>query len=212
MKVKAQLNRIRIAPRKVRLVADLIRGKKVEEALVLLGNAVKKSSLPLEKLVKSVVANAENNFKLKKSDLYITEILVNEGPTLKRWMPRAYGRASKILKRTSHVTLVVEEKVEEKIDTDKNNKEKNKLKQTNKISAKNEKMLKEKQKKEIEKDEEKALDKLTEGSQKIEEKISEKKEKLSQKEVIKHKEVVNPRNASRETGRTQKIFKKTSKK
>ncbi|AHF57419.1 50S ribosomal protein L22 [Spiroplasma eriocheiris CCTCC M 207170] len=98
---------IRISPRKVSLVADLIRNKKVGEAIVILDNTNKKSSVPVKKLVKSAVANAVNNNGLDADKLFIKEIFVNEGPTLKRFRPRAHGRAYEILKRTSHITITV---------------------------------------------------------------------------------------------------------
>ncbi|AHI57355.1 50S ribosomal protein L22 [Spiroplasma mirum ATCC 29335] len=107
MNVQAHLRMIRISTRKVRLVADLIRNKKVGEAIVILDNTNKKSSVPVKKLVKSAVANAVNNNGLDADKLFIKEIFVNEGPTLKRFRPRAHGRAYEILKRTSHITITV---------------------------------------------------------------------------------------------------------
>lgn len=106
MDVRANLRSIRISPRKVRLVTDLIRNKKVGDAIVILNNTNKKSSVPVQKLVKSAVANAVNN-GLDADRLFIKEIFVNEGPTLKRFRPRAHGRAYEILKRTSHITATV---------------------------------------------------------------------------------------------------------
>jgi large subunit ribosomal protein L22 len=99
-----------MAPRKVRLVADLVRGRPVEEALQTLRFAPKAASRPLKKLVESAVANAENNHGLDIDTLWVSEILVNEGPTLKRFRPRAQGRAFPIHKRTSHVSVVLEER------------------------------------------------------------------------------------------------------
>jgi len=110
VEVVAKLRRLRIAPRKVRLVADLIRGKKVDEAINILTFLNKKAAKPVLKLLKSAIANAEHNFKLKKDNLFISKITVDEGPKFKRWMPRARGRADLILKRTSHITLVLSEK------------------------------------------------------------------------------------------------------
>lgn len=107
VKVVAKLNNVRISSRKVRLVVDKIRGLSVSESLVFLNFNLKKPSDLVYKLVNSAVANAENNFKLDKNNLYISEITVNEGRTLKRWRPRAYGRAYKILKRTSNINLVL---------------------------------------------------------------------------------------------------------
>ncbi len=109
MKVDAKLNYLRIAPRKVRLVADLIRGRKVSEAEVRLDFTAKKATKPMRKLLDSAVANADHNFEISKDNLYVSEVTVDEGPTLKRWRPRARGAANQIHKKTSHVTLVLEE-------------------------------------------------------------------------------------------------------
>lgn len=109
MEIKAHLNHLRISPRKVKLAADVVRGLNVMDAEVQLKNLVKRSSDPLRKLLKSAVANAENNFKLSNSNLFVSKIFVNEGATLKRWMPRAMGRATQILKRTSNITIVLSE-------------------------------------------------------------------------------------------------------
>lgn len=108
--VKAHLRYLRIAPRKVRLVAALIRKKPVEEAERILMFTKKRAALPLLKLLRSAVANAIHNFKLKKENLYIDKLLVNEGPRLKRIFPRARGRADIIQKKTSHVSIVLKEK------------------------------------------------------------------------------------------------------
>ncbi len=108
MAVKAQLNYLRISPRKTRLLADLIRGKKLKEAISLLDFSYKKGSLPLKKLLEQALANAKNNLSLENEEaLYISEIFVNEGPKLKRWRARAHGRAAEIQKKTSHISLVV---------------------------------------------------------------------------------------------------------
>jgi len=119
MEVKAKLNYLRIAPRKVRLVADLIRGKKVKEARTLLEFSLKKAARVMKKLLESGVANAKNNFHLDEKTLVVSEIRVDEGPKLKRWRPRARGRAAEIQKKTSHITLVLsggkEKKAEKEI-------------------------------------------------------------------------------------------------
>lgn len=114
-KVIAQLNNLRVSPRKVRLVIDQVRGLNANKALVILEYNLKKPADIIAKLVRSALANAENNFNLDKNSLVISEIQVGEGKTLKRWMPRAYGRASKILKRTSKIKIVLseEEQVED---------------------------------------------------------------------------------------------------
>jgi len=109
MSVVAKLHYLRIAPRKVRLVADLIRGKSVEEAQTILNFTVKKATQPLLKLLNSAIANAKNNFQLEESNLYISRITVDEGPKYKRWRARARGRASEIQKKTSHVNLYLDE-------------------------------------------------------------------------------------------------------
>ncbi len=110
---RAYLKYIRIAPRKVKIVLDLIRGKDTELAMAILENTPKSASEPLIKLLKSAIANAEHNFNLDASNLYVSECFVCPGPTLKRMRPRAQGRAFRILKRTSHVTLAVKVKEEE---------------------------------------------------------------------------------------------------
>jgi large subunit ribosomal protein L22 len=113
MEIKASLKYLRIAPRKVRLVADLIRGKKVNEAILMLQFSKKRAAKPLLKLLKSALANAKNNFKFtpeRLEKLYIKKIAVNEGIKLKRWRPVAMGSAHLIQKKTSHVELVLEEK------------------------------------------------------------------------------------------------------
>ncbi|MBI4089873.1 MAG: 50S ribosomal protein L22 [Candidatus Kerfeldbacteria bacterium] len=107
MDVVAKLRFLRIAPRKVRLVLGLIRGKNVTEAEVQLEHLPKASSRPLLKLLKSAEANAEHNFKLDPKTLYVKQAFANEGPKLKRFQPRAMGRATPVLKRLSHVTVVL---------------------------------------------------------------------------------------------------------
>lgn len=110
MQAKAAANYIRIAPRKVQLVVDLIRGKAVGDAIAILRHTPKAASPVVEKLVNSAVANAEHNYSMDPNKLVISEIYVNQGPTLKRFRARAMGRASRINKRTSHITVVVSEK------------------------------------------------------------------------------------------------------
>lgn len=110
--VKAQLNRLRIAPRKVRLVSELIKGLPVTKAVSQLTFSKKRSALPLMKLVNSAISNASNNFKIEKDNLYIKDIRVDEGQAMKRYMPRARGRASVIKKRTSRIQIVLSEKTE----------------------------------------------------------------------------------------------------
>ncbi len=110
--VKAKLSYYRVAPRKVRLVADLIRGKKVSDALAQLSFAGKRSAPAIAKLLKSAVSSAKHNFKIDtdKTDLYVKEIRVDEGPSYKRWKPVWRGMAHPFKRRTSHITVVLKEK------------------------------------------------------------------------------------------------------
>ena len=110
MEAKAMARTVRIAPRKARLVIDLIRGKQVGEAYAILKHTPKAASPIVEKVLKSAIANAEHNLNLDINSLYVKEAYVNEGTTLKRFRPRAQGRASKINKRTSHIHVTVVEK------------------------------------------------------------------------------------------------------
>ena len=106
----ATLKYARISSRKVKIVADLIRGKDVNEALSIVKFTPKASSDIIEKLLKSAIANAENNHEMKSESLYVAEIFANQGPTLKRIRPAAKGSAVRIRKRTSHITIVVKER------------------------------------------------------------------------------------------------------
>ena len=110
MEAKAVAKYIRISPRKVRQVVNLIRGKKVSDAMAILRFTPKGATEPVGKVLKSAVANAEHNLELNQDDLYVTQVFVDQGPTLKRIKPRAMGRADQIRKRTSHITVVVSEK------------------------------------------------------------------------------------------------------
>ena len=110
MEAVAYLKYARISPRKVQIVLDLIRGKDADTAMAILMNTRRGASEYLVKLLKSAMANAENNFHMDASKLYVSECFVTPGPTLKRMMPRAKGSADRILKRTSHVTIVVKER------------------------------------------------------------------------------------------------------
>lgn len=109
MPIIAKLQYLRIAPRKVRLISDLIRGKKAEEARNILNFTIKKSAVPVNKLLKSALDNAKNNFQLDSSNLYISKITVDEGPKYKRWRARARGQSFEIQKKSSHITIVLEE-------------------------------------------------------------------------------------------------------
>ena len=110
MESTAKARHVRIAPRKVRLVMDMVRGKPVEEALSTLGLVRKASAPVIAKIIKSAMANAENNHDINTDGLVVSKAFVDEGPTLKRFMPRAMGRATPIRKRTSHITVVLSEK------------------------------------------------------------------------------------------------------
>ena len=109
----AKVKYIRISSSKVKLVIDLIRGKSVPEALAILKNTPRAASPVVEKLLNSAIANAENNQGLLRDDLYIAEVFADQGPTLKRFRPRAQGRASRIRKRTSHITIILDSAVKE---------------------------------------------------------------------------------------------------
>ena len=110
MEAKAFLRYVRISPRKVGIVCDLIRGKSVAQATAILMSPPKSGSEPLMKLLKSAAANAENNHGMDPEKLYVSECFATGGPILKRIRPRARGRANRINKRTSHVTIAVKER------------------------------------------------------------------------------------------------------
>lgn len=181
MKVKAKLKNLRVSPRKVRISADIVRGCNIEDAIFRLDSTVKKSNEPIKKMLLSAVANAQNNFNLDKELLVIVDIQVGEGITMKRWMPRAYGRASEILKRSSHVYITLEGK--EVADK----------KVTKKKAAK---------KSEVE-------DK-TEGSAETVEKVSNKKDETLKLNKKSHYRVDAKKKESREKGWSKKMFKRKS--
>lgn len=110
MSAKAIAKNIRISPRKVRLVTDIVRGKSIKEANDILTFTNKSASPVVLKVINSAAANAVNNHEMSDEGLYISEIYVNEGPRLKRFMPRARGSANAIIKRTSHIVVVVDNK------------------------------------------------------------------------------------------------------
>lgn len=110
MEAKAIVKYVRIAPRKMRLVVDLIRGKRVGEAFAILKHTPKASSPVVEKVLRSAIANAEHNYDMDTESLIVKQVFVDQGPTLKRFHPRSQGRAFSILKHTSHLTIVVGEK------------------------------------------------------------------------------------------------------
>ena len=106
---KAHARYIRISTRKCKIVVDLIRGKNVEEALAILQYTPKAAAPVLEKLLSSAIANAENNQNLDRANLYVAEAYANQGPTLKRFRPKSRGSATQILKRTSHLTIILDQ-------------------------------------------------------------------------------------------------------
>jgi large subunit ribosomal protein L22 len=110
METRAVAKFVRISPRKIRLVMDQVRGRQVGEALNMLSFAPQRGAGILKKLVNSAIANAEQNTNVDVDSLYIMRVYADEGPTLKRWRPRAQGRATSIRKRTSHLTVVLNEK------------------------------------------------------------------------------------------------------
>ncbi|MDR2931499.1 MAG: 50S ribosomal protein L22 [Oscillospiraceae bacterium] len=112
MEARAYLRYVRISPRKVQIVLDLIRGKQVNVANAILKHTPKAACEPLVKLLKSAAANAENNHNMDPANLYVAECFVSPGPTLKRIRPVSKGRAYRIMKRTSHVTMVLKEREE----------------------------------------------------------------------------------------------------
>lgn len=119
MKVHATLNNLRIAPRKVRLLTHALVGVDTREALIQLSKQVKKSAKPLETLLGSAIANATNNFGLDADNLYIQSIRVGDGLRLERWLPRAFGRATPLIRRGSNVMIILEERIEGKNRTEK---------------------------------------------------------------------------------------------
>ncbi len=110
MEARAKATYERVAPRKVQIVLDLIRNKPADEAMAILRFTPKAATEPIMKVLKSAMANAENNFAMDVSRLYVAEATVSQGPTLKRIRPRAHGRAFRINKKTSHINLVLKEK------------------------------------------------------------------------------------------------------
>jgi large subunit ribosomal protein L22 len=116
---KAIAKYVRIAPRKVRIVMNLIRGKDIADAFAILKFTPKRGATLIEKVLKSAVANAENNFDMDADKLFVSTCFVDQGPTIKRYHPRSRGQAFSILKHTSHITVVVSEKESEAIDENK---------------------------------------------------------------------------------------------
>ena len=109
-RARATVKNVRITSRKVKIVIDLIRGKQVDQALAILKYTPKSAAPVVEKLLNSAIANAENNQGKSRDNLYVAEVFANEGPTFKRYWARSHGRADVILKRTSHITVVLDQK------------------------------------------------------------------------------------------------------
>ena len=107
---KATVTSVRVTPRKCRLVIDLVRGKDVKVALGILANTNKSATPIVDKLIRSAAANAINNHEMDEDKLYVAEIYTNDGPRMKRYLPRAKGSASGLVKRTAHITVVVKER------------------------------------------------------------------------------------------------------
>lgn len=111
MKITSRIKNLHISPQKCRLVVDLVRGVDVEDASAQLKNLRKKAAEPILKLLNQAIASGEHNHDMERSNLYINKVFVDEGTVMKRWKPRAFGRANPIIKRTSHITLVLDERV-----------------------------------------------------------------------------------------------------
>lgn len=110
MEVRASLQRVRISPRKARLVVDMVRGKKVTDAIEMMKFVPNRAAVDVERLLKSVAANAENNYDLDPNDLWVKAIYADDAPTLRRFKPRARGRVGRILRRSCHITVIAEER------------------------------------------------------------------------------------------------------
>lgn len=115
MEARAEAKYVRVSPRKVNYICKEIRGKQVDEALTILHFTPKKGAKVLEQVLRSAIANAENNLSLDRDTLVVSQAWANDGPTMKRWHPKAKGAAYPILKRTSHIGVVVSEKEEEEL-------------------------------------------------------------------------------------------------
>ncbi len=163
MDIKAKARYVRISPRKIRLVLDAVRNLNPEKAVISLTLMPQKASRPVRKLIESAIANAENNFKLKKEDLSIKHLVADDGPTIKRWRARAFGRAAMIRKRTSHISVVLTDGKEEVVELDKKDKKETKKSEVADKSVKPDKPVK------------------TEKTKKVEEKIKESKAKKAKK-------------------------------
>jgi large subunit ribosomal protein L22 len=110
MEVRASAQRVRISPRKARLVVDMVRGKKVTDAIEMMKFVPNRAAVDVERLLKSVAANAENNYDLDPNDLWVKAIYADDAPTLRRFKPKARGRVGRILRRSCHITVIAEER------------------------------------------------------------------------------------------------------
>ncbi len=181
MQVSAKLKNLRRSPRKIRLVADMLKGLSAKEAQNQLKFTLKGSVPNFEKLLKSAISNAENNFGLDKDNLFVKNISVNEGPKLKRWLPRAYGRASLILKRTSNIEIILEELVEGK---GRKKVKKQEIKEVKEVAGK---IKKEKEETEETKEEKKEIIKERDGKEFMDEKKKASESKGFLKKVFRRK-------------------------
>ena len=111
MEVRASLQRVRVSPRKARLVVDLVRGKRVNDAIAMLRFVPNKAAEDVAKLLRSVSANAENNYDLDPEDLWVKTIYADDAPQMRRFKPRSRGRVGKILRRSCHITVIAEERI-----------------------------------------------------------------------------------------------------
>ena len=174
MDVRAKARYVRVSPRKVRLVLDAVRNLNPEKAVIHLSLMPQKSARPVRKLIESAIANAENNFKLKKNDLKIKSLVADEGPTLKRWRARAFGRAAMIRKRTSHISVILTDGKDEVVVKKDENKLAEKVLEKKETTSKETKSEKKTDKKEVKKPTKKVTKEAKEKSETKKVKKSEK--------------------------------------
>lgn len=202
MEVRAQLRYLRKSPRKVRLVVDLVRGLPVKNAIAQLRVSKKGSARSVKKLIESAVANAENNFKMNRDGLFVKTIMVDKGPTLKRWRPRAFGRAGAIRKRTSHITVILAE--DEAL--------KKAAKPVKSVEAKKSDAPKKKTSQKAAKDAPKASDAKKAEAKKEKPKATKKVSKPADAKVSKKDAPVDPRRQAGKQEQPEKAHKKEAKK
>ncbi len=200
MKTVAKLNNLRVSPRKSKIVADLIRGMNVNDALVQLDIYVKRTSPYLKKLLLSAIANGENNSGIDKNNMYVYDVKVGAGVTFKRWRPKAFGRAGKILKRTSQVEIILEERVEGK-----NRKTKRQIEKEKKEKVQARRKLE----KEAEKKKEQLKQENKKNKENTTEKLLVKKNKQNKKEEMK-KNGETSKKEKQEKGWVKKVFRRKS--